>query len=116
MAAGYQNITLEQGATFDLSITIDDVNGQGYDLTQASARSQVRKSYYSANAVIEFTATVNPNTSTITLSLDSSQTANVKAGRYVYDTILDIAGAPEQANTVIRILEGIVDVSPRVTR
>jgi hypothetical protein len=48
--------------------------------------------------------------------LDSRQTANISTGRYVYDTIVSYEGAPGQANTVVRVLEGVVDVLPRVTR
>jgi hypothetical protein len=48
--------------------------------------------------------------------LDSRQTANISTGRYVYDTIVSYEGAVGQANTVVRVLEGVVDVLPRVTR
>lgn len=116
MAAGYQNLYLEQGATFDVSITLDDVYGNNYDLTNATARGQIRKSYYSANAVASFSTEVDETTATIALSLDSQQTSNIAPGRYVYDAIVSFPGAPGTANTVVRILEGTVDVSPSVTR
>jgi hypothetical protein len=116
MAAGYQNLYLEQGSTFEISIAVDDVYGNNYDLTSATAISQIRKSYYSANATAAFTASVANTTGTITLSLTANQTANIAAGRYLYDTIISIPGVPGQANTVTRILEGTIDVTPRVTR
>lgn len=116
MAAGYQNLYLEQGATFSVSITLDDVYGNNYDLTNATAQSQIRKSYYSANSITQFTSTIDVSSSTIALSLDSRQTANIAPGRYVYDTIISFPGVLGQANTVVRILEGTVDVSPGVTR
>lgn len=116
MAAGYQNLYLEQGATFDVSITLDDVYGNNYDLTSATAKGQIRKSYYSANAVANFSTTVDVPSATIALSLDSRQTSNIAPGRYVYDAIVSFPGVPGTANTVVRILEGTVDVSPSVTR
>jgi hypothetical protein len=116
MAAGYQNLFLEQGTTFSISLTLDDVYGNNYDLANASCSSQIRKSYYSANATATFVTSINTGTSTISLSLDSRQTANISTGRYVYDTIVSYEGAPGQANTVVRVLEGVVDVLPRVTR
>ena len=115
MAAGYQNLYLEQGTSFSVSITLDDAYGEVYDLTDAAARSQIRKSYYSANATATFSTSVNSTTGTITLSLTSAQTANISAGRYLYDTIVDFPGIGG-ANTVIRVLEGTVDVVPRITR
>jgi hypothetical protein len=111
MPAAYANLYLEQGTTFSTTIQIDDVYGSDYDLTGFSVRSQVRKSYYSANATATFSSSVNANTGTITLTLNAATTANIAAGRYVYDTLIT-----NQNQEVTRILEGIVDVSPRVTR
>jgi|APGre2960657404_1045060.scaffolds.fasta_scaffold23767_2 hypothetical protein len=116
MAAGYQNLFLEQGTTFTISLTLDDVYGNNYDLSNANCYSQIRKSYYSANSTAIFTTSVDASNSTISLSLDSRQTANISTGRYVYDTIVSYAGAQGQANTIVRVLEGIVDVLPSVTR
>ena len=116
MAAGYQNLYLEQGATFEISIALDDVYGNNYDMTGATAKSQIRKSYYSTNAIAEFTSTIDVSSGTIALSLESTTTANIAAGRYLYDAVISIPGVPGTANTVTRILEGTIDVSPRVTR
>ena len=116
MAAGYQNLYLEQGATFEISIALDDVYGNNYDLTNATAKGQIRKSYYSANSTAEFYTNIDVSSGTIALSLDSQQTSNISPGRYVYDAIVSFPGVPGTANTVVRILEGVVDVSPNVTR
>lgn len=116
MAAGYQNLYIEQGATFEISITLDDVYGNNYDLTNATASGQVRKSYYSANTTAVFTTTVDATSSTIALSLNSFQTANIAPGRYVYDTVVSFPGVANTAPVVVRVLEGVIDVSPSVTR
>ena len=116
MAAGYQNLFIEKGATFDISISLDDAYGNAYDLTNATAKSQIRKSYYSQNNTAEFTTSIDTFSGTISLGLQSSVTANIAPGRYVYDTFISFAGAPGQANTVIKILEGVVDVVPNATR
>jgi len=110
MAAAYVNLYMEQGTTFSSVITLDDLNGSVYDLTGYTANSQIRKSFYSSNATATFTATVAAANGTITLSLTSAQTANIAPGRYLYDTIITTG------STVTRVLEGIIDVSPRVTR
>lgn len=110
MPAAYTNLYLEQGTTFTTTITLDDVYGDIYDLSGYIASSQIRKSYYSSNATAIFSTSINVGQGTITLELSSAITANIAAGRYVYDTVISAN------NTTTRILEGIVDVSPRVTR
>jgi hypothetical protein len=110
MAAGYTNLYIEQGTTFSTTITLDDVTGSAYNLTSYTASSQIRKSYYQANASATFATSINANTGTITLNLDAPTTANITPGRYVYDTIL-INGS-----NVIRILEGIAEIAPSVSR
>ena len=43
MSAGYTELFLEQGTTFQSSITLDGVSGEPYDLTGFIAKSQIRK-------------------------------------------------------------------------
>lgn len=112
MSAGYQELFLEQGTSFITTITIDDVYGIPYDLTNITAKSQVRKSYYSTSPTADFVISIPvPTNGTITLSLDASVTSNIAAGRYVYDVVIK-----NNANNVSRVLEGIVNVLPQVTR
>jgi hypothetical protein len=111
MAAGYQELFLEQGTDFTTSITLDDVNGIPYDLTEVQAKSQVKKSYYSTSPTATFTISINdPLDGVIILQLDNHVTSNIAAGRYVYDVIIK-----DGANNVTRVLEGIVNVIPQVT-
>jgi hypothetical protein len=82
------------------------------NLNGYNVRSQLRKSYYSTNAV-EFIITMldAPNGS-IELKLEADTTSNIRAGRYVYDVeIQEIS-----TGTVTRIFEGIATVLPNVTR
>ena len=111
MPAAYSNLYLEQGTTFNTTITLDDVYGSVYDLSGYTVNSQIRKSYYSANATAIFTTSINAGSGTITLNLSTNVTANISPGRYVYDTTIK-----DSSGNVTRVLEGIVDVSPRVSR
>ncbi len=112
MAAGYQELFVEQGANYSTSITLDDSNGDAFDLTDYQAKCQMKKSYYSTNATAEFTTTIaSPGDGIITLSMTSGTTANIAAGRYVYDVIIK-----SSSNTVTRVLEGIVNIIPQVTK
>jgi hypothetical protein len=112
MPAGYTELFLEQGANFNMSITLDDVAGSTFNLVNYSATSQMRKSYYSSNATATFSVSTgaDPSLGTITISLDSANTSNINAGRYVYDVYIN-----NESNR-IRVLEGIVNVSPQVTK
>lgn len=112
MPAAYSNLYIEQGTSFSTTIAIDDVYGDIFDLTYFNVSSQIRKSYYSANTTATFTSSINSSQGTITLQLSSQTTANIAPGRYVYDTKLTGINNGQ----VTRILEGVVEVSPSVTR
>jgi hypothetical protein len=104
------NIVVDQGTTFSTTISLTDDNGDPIDLTGYTGRSQMRKHYTSSNSQ-SFTVSLNSTEGTVALSLTAAQTANLTAGRYVYDVEV-VSGA----NVVSRIIEGIVTVTPEVTR
>lgn len=111
MAAGYTELFLEQGTSFNVSLTIDDVSGTPFDLTGYTGTAQMRKSYYSSNAAATFSVTTGtPTEGIVTLSLGAETTANIYPGRYLYDVVVT-AGS-----TRARVLEGIVNVTPQVTK
>jgi hypothetical protein len=102
------NIVIDQGTTFDTSVSLTDENGDALDLSGYSANAQIRKWYSSTNSTAFSTAL---STGTISLSLTSTQTSALEPGRYVYDIIIR-----SSSNSVTRVVEGIVTVTPRVTR
>lgn len=102
------NLVVDQGSTFASSIELLDQNDEPINVTNFSARGQIRKHYSSTNAVSFTTGLSN---GTLVVSLTANQTADMVSGRYVYDIeLIDDIG------TVTRILEGIVTVTPEVTR
>lgn len=104
------NINIDQGTTFQTTINITDEDDNIVDLTGYSGVAQLRKHYTSSNSV-SFVVSISPAIGTVTLSLNANTTATVSAGRYVYDCELtDTNGA------VTRLLEGIVTITPQVTR
>lgn len=112
MPAGYQELFIEQGTTFTTTITLDDVYGVPYDLTGVTAKGQIKKSYYSTSTTAEFTVSISsPSTGVINLTLPATVTANVSAGRYLYDVAIKDA-----SNVVTRVLEGTVNVLPQITK
>ena len=107
--ATVQNITIDQGTTFELNITMTNSDGSAKDLSDYTVTAQLRKSYYSSTST-SFTVETVDLSGQITLSLTAAQTGNLKAGRYVYDC--EAASASE----TIRVVEGIVSVTPQVTK
>ena len=57
--AEYVELTIDQGATYNNTISVTDANGAGLNLTGYTARSQMRKSYYSSTSY-SFTLTFIP--------------------------------------------------------
>jgi hypothetical protein len=110
MPAVRADITIDQGSTFSTTLNLTDENGEILSLVGYSAASQLRKHHTSTNAV-SFTCAVNTEVGSLSLSLTPVQTANVVAGRYVYDVELTSG-----AGVVSRIVEGVATVTPQVTR
>lgn len=104
------NIVVDQGSTFSTSINLTDADGDVIVLDNYSGAAQMRKHYTSSNSV-SFSVGIEANTGVVTLGLTATQTAAITAGRYVYDVELT-----DSSNNVSRIIEGIVTVTPNVTR
>jgi hypothetical protein len=104
------NILIDQGTDFTTSVNLTDNSGGQLDLTGMSAASQIRKTHSSSNAT-SFTTALANNTGTLTLSLNNAVTSSLSAGRYVYDVELT-----DSTSIKSRILEGIVTITPEVTR
>lgn len=103
------NLVVDQGTTFTTTITVTDEEGNALDLSGYTGAAQIRKHYTSSNSV-SFAVSVSESTGEVTLSLTANATNNLPAGRYVYDCELT------NSEIVSRILEGIVTVTPQVTR
>ncbi len=104
------NLVVDQGSTFVTTLNLTDVNDIPLDLTLYTGSSQIRKHYTSSNSV-SFTVATGGNTGVITLSLTANATSNLSAGRYMYD--VEIA---DSSNSITRVVEGIVTVTPNITR
>ena len=111
--AAYVELFMDQGATFNNIINLsDDLTNANINVSGYIVRSQMRRSYYSANATANIICTITSAINgEITMSLPANTTANIKSGRYLFDLeTVDTNG------TVSRVLEGIITVTPEVTR
>jgi hypothetical protein len=104
------NIIIDQGSTFSTSVNLADDNDNPLDLTTFTAAAQLRKHYTSSNSV-SFVVTTSGNTGILTLALSANTTANIAAGRYMYDVELT-----DSNSNISRIVEGIVTINPNITR
>jgi len=108
MASEKVNLMIEQGTTVNISFNLTEEDGSNKDLSDYTARAQMRRHHSSANSV---TFTCSISNSTVTMSLTAAQTAIIEPGRYVYD--LEIVNS---SNTVTRPIEGLITVRPEVTK
>lgn len=111
--AEYVELYIDQGANFSTTIAISDeqTNVPG-NLSNIVVTGQIRKSLLSVNAYSSFVCTVtNAANGEIAISMDSANSANMKPGNYFYD--IRLAGAN---NSISRLIEGVLFVSPGITR
>ena len=78
------------------------------DFSIYTANSQLRKTYTSSTSYTFQTSLANNGI--ITLSMNAATTANLSPGRYVYDLEVEASGVRS------RLVEGVVTVTPQVTR
>lgn len=104
------NLIIDQGTTYSTTVDVADEDDLPIDLTGYTGTAQIRKHYSSSNST-PFTVHVDGPDGTVRLSLTSAQTRALAAGRYVYDVELT-----NSSNVISRIVEGIVTVTPQVTR
>ena len=111
MSAGTYNFILEQGATFNRILTVQE-NGSAMDLTGYSVASLMRSTHDSSTVVGTFTCTIsNATGGIITMAMTASVTGAIEEGIYVYD--LEITSG---SGIVTRLLEGEITTNPEVTR
>lgn len=104
------NIEIEQGTDFEVTINVENLVGDPYDLTNHTVASQMRKNYSSSSATT-FTASHNDAGGVVTLSLDNTQTELLEPGRYLYDVEIT-----SDTNKKTRVIEGVATVTPGITR
>ena len=109
----YAELTLDQGATFTSTLDLTNDDNTPMNVANSTFSSQIRKSYYSTHPTANLVVTVDGDAANgrIRMELDSANTANIKPGRYVYDLKMT-----NEANVTIRIVEGIMTVTPQVSR
>ena len=111
--AAYVELYMDQGTTFNNIINLtNDTTNANVNISGYIVKSQMRRSYFSANATANIVCVVtDPSLGEISMTLDAANTNNIKAGRYLFDV-----ETVDLSNTVTRILEGIITVTPSITK
>ena len=105
------NIIINQGADFSQNFEMLSNTGDPLIVTDGggnnvySVEAMMRKSYAASNNTVFDVALAN---GIVTLSLSAAVTDTIVAGRYVYTADITAIGA----NTIDRLVEGVVTVSP----
>lgn len=108
----YVELYIDQGTDFVTSISIsDDDTNSPVPLNDLQVSGQLRKSLLSQNTSEVFVCSVTDvMNGEITISMASANTANLKPGRYFFDI------STNTNNIRARLIEGIVTVTPAITR
>lgn len=111
--AGYLDLFVYQGASFNTAITLTDVNSSPINLVNFTVTSSIKKSYITANVAANFVTTMaNVQGGIVNLSLPYNVTANLSPRRYVYDVVIRDT---TKTDAVTRILEGTIYLIPGTT-
>jgi len=110
--SAYVELFMDQGANFNNVINLtDDVTNAALNILGYSVTSQMKRSYYSVNASANIECSItNSSNGEITMSMTAANTANIKAGRYLFDL-----KTVDTQDITSRVLEGIITVTPRIT-
>lgn len=122
MAAGIYNITIEQGATFTITVTLTDgaTPAVPIDLTGYTGRGQIRLNATDTTALADFTVTVltPEEDGKVEITLSATDTEAIATTGLNYTEVLEAQYDVELVNgdEVIRLLNGACYISPEITK
>jgi len=106
------DISLKQGETWSKVLTLKDDNDSVINVTNDTFRGQVRKHHSSTDIQATFTFTITDGTNgVVAWTLSATDSAACSSGNLVYDIEW-----VKQNGDVTRILEGLAEISPEVTK
>jgi len=110
--ANFVELSCDQGTDFSFNVDLANDDGSTINVAGYNFTSSIRKSYYSANATANFIVLIsNSSTGNVSLTMNAATTANIKAGRYLYDIKMT-----DVSNVTSRVIEGIITVYPQITK
>jgi len=124
MSAGVHNILIEQGATFQLTLTMRDETGTPINLTGQTFQGWLKQSFTEVAAIAEFDFSLQDQSDPLTVgkvvvSLDAITTAALPAqGKGTVRTLTKMVYDIESYDGdgyIVRWLQGEASISPEVT-
>ena len=110
--ATYANLYIDQGADYETVVTIEDSASDPLDLTNLDISGQIRRTYRSDTSYNFVITKESEELGAIRVRLDSETSGQMNYGRYVYD----IYAEDVYSNERFKVLEGMVEIVPGVTR
>lgn len=108
--SAYRDLLMNQGATFQQPLQFNNTDGSNTSFANTTISAQLKKSPYTANIAANLSIDMtNAATGLVVLNLDAANTANLQAGKYFYDLILNYGG------TIQRLMQGIVKLDAGIT-
>ena len=124
MAAEY-DISIDQGASFSMFLTIKDQNGEKIDISDYIFRGKIKKDFNDSvhQAIFSFNILNQSNESTkgmVEVTLNSADTSSIQTNakgtsRNVVKMIYDIE-SESPSGFVTRWIQGLALISPEVTK
>jgi uncharacterized cupin superfamily protein len=105
------NLYIDQGTDYIKIVTVVDGDGNMVDLNGYTVKSQMRKYYKSTSGYTFQSGIFSLEEAKIYIGMDRDETRDVPAGRYLYD--IEITSPSGER---IRVLEGVVTVTPEITK
>jgi hypothetical protein len=103
------NIVIEKGTDFEATYTITNSDNSPYVLSNQTASAKIRK-HPTATSVKSFTTTITVGTGEVKISMGSTVTAQLTAGRNYYDVLL----TNSTTGKITKIFEGTAIVHDTV--
>jgi hypothetical protein len=105
-----KQIFIDQGSTYSLSLTAQDLYGNVINIAGCTGYCHLRRSYFSSSYK-EMNVSLTGGTGGYNISMGATSSAALKAGVYVYDVEFH-----RSDGTVVRVLQGNATVDPEVTK
>jgi hypothetical protein len=110
MAAVPLNLTLEQGADFNVNFTVRNKDLTPLNLLGYTASSEMRKHHTSTRSYSFSITFVDRVQGKISIGMSDAITATISEGRYVYDVFIESSNG-----TKTKVIAGMVLVHPGVS-
>jgi len=100
------------GSTFSASFTCKDDDGDAVDLTDYTARGQMRPSVSSATLTLNLAPTIpTPTNGVVDVTVTDETTAGLDPGTYFFDVVLDVPDG-----SILHLSSGTIVFREQVTR